>query len=214
MKIGILGTGDVGRVLGTAFHALGHEVRMGSRSSDNHDMRAWVTATGERASGGTFREAATFGDLIVLATLGVANEEVLRSAGPGNFRGKIVVDTTNPLDHSGEGPPRLAYGHSDSAGERVQRLLPQARVVKAFNTAGSPLMFHPKVRGGPPDMPICGDDEAAKREVARILREFGWNPIDLGGIEMSRHLEPMCIVWVAHGLRRGAWDHAYKFLTR
>ena len=214
MKVGILGTGDVGRVLGTAFHSLGHEVRMGSRSPDNPDMRTWVKATGAQASGGTFAEAARFGDLIVLATLGVANEEALRSAGPENFRGKVVIDTTNPLDHSGDGPPKLAYGHTDSAGERVQRLLPHARVVKAFNTVGSPLMFRPALRGGPPDMPICGNDEGAKRELAKVLKEFGWNPLDLGSIEMSRYLEPMCIVWVAHGLRRGSWDHAFKLLTK
>jgi len=86
--------------------------------------------------------------------------------------------------------------------------------VKAFNTVGSPLMFRPALRGGPPDMPICGNDEGAKRELAKVLKEFGWNPLDLGGIEMSRYLEPMCIVWVAHGLRRGSWDHAFKLLTK
>ncbi len=214
MKVGILGTGDVGRSLGKGLIILKHEVRMGSRSADNEKMRAWVKEMGPRASGGTFADAAKFGELIVLATLGVANESAIKMAGTRNFEGKVVIDATNPLDFSGGVSPRLAVGHIDSAGERVQRLLPGARVVKAFNTVGSPHMFRPSFPGGPPDMFMCGNNDEAKDEVRSILKEFGWDTVDLGGIEASRYLEAMCLVWVLHGVRSNSWNHAFKFLHK
>src|SRR5688572_12332916 len=106
---------------------------MGSRSATNEKALAWVKASGPQASAGTFSDAATFGELIVLATLGVANASALESAGLENLRDKILIDTTNPLDFSSM-PPKLAVAGNDSAGEQVQRLVPAAHVVKAFNT--------------------------------------------------------------------------------
>ncbi|HEU4520762.1 MAG TPA: NADPH-dependent F420 reductase [Thermoanaerobaculia bacterium] len=214
MKIGVLGTGDVGRALGKAFVALGHEVKMGSRSASNEKALAWAKEMGPKASAGTFADAAAFGDVIVLATLGIANESVLKSAGPERLRGKLVIDTTNPLDFSGGMPPKLAVSGNDSGGEQVQRLLAGARVVKAFNTVGSPFMFRPDFPGGPPDMFIAGDDESAKKEVAKILADFGWGVIDTGGIESSRYLEAMCIVWVVSALKTNNWNQAFKMLRR
>ena len=215
MRIGVLGSGDVGKALGRGFVALGHEVRMGSRSASNEKALAWAKEVGPRASVGTFGDAASFGDPIVLATLGAANEEVLRSAGPERFRGKVVIDATNPLDFSRGMPPRLAIAGDDSGGERVQRLLPGAHVVKAFNTVGNPLMFRPELPGGPPDMFIAGDDEDAKRSVSGILKDFGWGAVhDLGGIEASRYLEAMCMVWVLSGARGGNWNQAFKLLRK
>lgn len=214
MKIGVLGTGDVGRALGRGFVTLSHDVKMGARDAANEKARAWARETGLRASTGTFAEAAAFGDLVVLATLGVANENVLRAAGPATFRAKVVIDATNPLDFSAGMPPKLAITGDDSAGERVQRLLPEAHVVKAFNTVGNPLMFKPSLPGGPPDMFICGDDDKAKQQVAGLLRDFGWGVVDLGGISASRYLEAMCMVWVLHGARTNTWNHAFKLLQR
>lgn len=214
MKVGVLGTGDVGRALGRAFVTLGHEVRMGSRSAANEVAQAWAEEQGPRASVGTFAEAAAFGEVIVLATLGVANEAILGGIGPEPFRGKVVIDTTNPLDFSAGFPPKLAIAGSDSGGEQVQRLLPGAHVVKAFNTVGNAFMFRPDFPGGPPDMFICGDDEGAKRSVTALLRDFGWDTVDIGGIEGARYLEPMCIVWVLHGARSGEWNHAFKLLRK
>ena len=147
-----------------------------------------------------------------MATLGVATEEVIRIADPENFRGKVVIDATNPLDFSPGRPPRLAIGHQDSLGERVQRWLPNARVVKAFNTVGNALFFKPKFSDGPPDMFICGNDAEAKRTVSQICGDFGWGVIDIGGIEGSRYLEPMCMTWVLHGILSGSWTHAFKML--
>jgi predicted dinucleotide-binding enzyme len=128
--------------------------------------------------------------------------------------GKVVIDATNPLDMSHGMPPKLFVGLTDSLGERVQRVLPDAQVVKAFNTVGHPHMFRPEFPGGPPDMFICGNSEPAKARVTELLRDFGWGTVDLGGIEASRHLEPMCLVWVLHGLRSQTWNHAFKLLRR
>jgi predicted dinucleotide-binding enzyme len=212
MKMGILGTGEVGRALGTALVTLGHDVKMGSRSATNEKAVAWARQHGDRASVGTFADAAGHGEMIVLATLGVANQDVLQAAGPGQLRGKIIIDTTNPLDFSGGMPPKLAIAGYDSAGEQVQRFLPSAHVVKAFNTVGHALMFRPTLPGGPPDMFIAGNHDAAKRTVGEILRDFGWGVVDLGGIEASRYLEAMCMVWVLAGMRSGNWNQAFKML--
>ncbi len=216
MKIGILGTGDVGRALGKAFLELGHEVKMGSRSAASEKALAWVREGGPRAATGSFAEAADFGEIVVLATLGVANEAVLRAAGPDKLRGKIVIDATNPLDFSGGAPPKLAVAGHDSAGERAQKLLPNAHVVKAFNTVGHAHMFRPSFPGGPPDMFICGNSAEAKRKVAGVLSGFGWGVVDVGGIESSRYLEAMCLVWVLHAFSTSppTWDHAFKLLRK
>ncbi|MGA7615552.1 MAG: NADPH-dependent F420 reductase [Thermoanaerobaculia bacterium] len=211
-KIGVLGSGDVGQTLGGAFATLGHNVMMGSRDRKNEKALGWANSTGENASVGTFAQAAEFGELIVLATLGTATEAIVRAAGAETFAGKTVIDATNPLTFSPNGPPGLSVGFDDSLGERIQRLAPEARVVKAFNTVGHTLMFQPQLPGGPPDMFLCGNDEDAKKSVSEICREFGWGVIDLGGIEASRYLEPLCMAWVLHGIRSGSWTHAFKML--
>jgi predicted dinucleotide-binding enzyme len=202
MKIGILGTGVVGQTLGAGFVALGHDVKMGSREPGAH------------ASSGTFAEAAAFAELAVLATLWSGTESALRLARPENLAGKVVIDATNPLVPRSDGPPTLALGHTDSGGEQVQRWLPQARVVKAFNIVGNAHMVNPKFPGGPPDMFICGNDDRSKATVTTLLGSLGWPAIDLGGIEAARLLEPLCILWVAYGIRTGGWDHAFKLLRK
>jgi predicted dinucleotide-binding enzyme len=215
MKIAVLGSGDVGKALGKGFVALGHEVKMGSREATNEKAIAWAKQMGPKASAGTFADAASFGELVVLATLGSANESVLRAAGPERLKGKILIDATNPLDFSGGMPPKLAIVGNDSGGERVQKLLPDARVVKAFNIVGNAFMFRPELPGGPPDMFIAGNDEEAKKKVTSILKEFGWGAVhDLGGIEASRYLEAMCMVWVLSSARGGTWNQAFKLLRK
>jgi predicted dinucleotide-binding enzyme len=104
MNVGILGTGDVGRALGKGFVTLGHDVKMGAREATNEKALAWAREMGAKASVGTFADAASFGEMVVLATLGVANESALRMAGPDTFRGKVIIDATNPLDFSGGMP--------------------------------------------------------------------------------------------------------------
>jgi predicted dinucleotide-binding enzyme len=214
MHVGILGTGDVGQALGQAFVALGHDVKMGSRNASNEKAVAWAREMGAKASVGTLADAASFGEIVVLATLGVANESALKMAGPDKLRGKVLIDATNPLDFSGGMPPKLAVSGNDSAGERVQRLLPDAHVVKAFNTVGNPFMFRPVFPGGPPDMFIAGDDEDAKKIVGQICTHFGWGVVDVGGIESSRYLEAMCMVWVLSAIRTNNWNQAFKLLQK
>jgi len=209
VNVGVLGSGDVGKSFARAFAALGHEVMIGSRSPEK--LADFTAGAGAAVRGGTFEEAAKFGDLIALATLGTATTEALRIAGPQNFDGKVVIDATNPLDFS-TGAPKLFIGFEDSLGEQVQRQLRGARVVKAFNTVGNAFFYKPQLPGGPPDMFLCGDDEDAKRTVSQVCDAFGWGVVDIGGIDGARYLEPMCVVWVAHGLRSGSWTHAFKLL--
>lgn len=210
VRVGVLGSGDVGRVLAAGFAGLGHDVKIGTRDAEK--LRGWADTVGPRASIGSFEDAARFGDILVLATLGIATAEAIDLAGTASFDHKVVIDTTNPLDFSGGMPPRLSVGHTDSLGEQIQRQIPTARVVKAFNTVGNALMIQPQLPGGPPDMFICGNDNDAKKIVSQICEHFGWGVIDLGGIECSRYLEPMCLVWVLHGARTGQWMHAFKML--
>jgi predicted dinucleotide-binding enzyme len=214
VKIGILGTGDVGRALGNGFIALGHEVKMGSRDAQNERALAWASTSGINASTGTFADAAQFGDMVVLALLWAGAENAIKLAGPENFAGKVVIDAINPLLFEPGKGPALAIGHTDSAGEQVQRWLPAAHVVKAFNIVGHAHMFKPDFPCGPPDMFICGNDRAAKQTVTEILEDFGWPTIDIGGIEGSRLLEPMCVLWVGYAFRTGSGNHAFKLLRK
>jgi predicted dinucleotide-binding enzyme len=189
-------------------------VKLGARDSRNEKALAWARELGGKASAGTFGEAASFGEVVVLATLGVANEGAIRMAGLDAFRGKVLIDTTNPLDFSSGMPPKLAVSGNDSAGERVQRLLPAAHVVKAFNTVGNAFMFRPEFPGGPPDMFICGNDQHAKASMGAILTDFGWGVVDIGGIEGSRYLEALCMVWVLSAMRSNNWNQAFKLLRK
>ncbi len=214
MRVGILGTGEVGRALGAGFVRKGHEVKLGSRDPRNPKLSEFVKQAGSGASGGTFAEAARFGEVIVLATLWSGTGNALELAGAGNLAGKVVMDVTNPLVFAPGAPPALERGWNDSGGEQVQRWLPGAKVVKVFNTVGNALMVDPRLPGGPPDMFLCGNDAAAKETVARICAELGWPTIDVGGIEGSRLLEPLCILWVLYGVRTGTWTHAVKLLRR
>jgi predicted dinucleotide-binding enzyme len=220
MKIGILGSGDVGRRLGDGLVELGHTVKIGTRDPDKREIVQWVSNHGgeeRKASAGTFAEAASFGgELTVLATAWEGIPNVIKMADPKNFAGKVVIDTTNPLDFSKGIPPRMAVGYNDSAGETIQRLLPEAKVVKAFNIVGNPHMIHPDFpQGGPPTMFICGNDDDAKKTVTdSILTPFGWETIDIGGIEGSRLLESLAMLWITYYFRTNTGNHAFKLLRK
>ena len=211
MKIGILGSGDVGRTLGLGFAERGHDVMIGSRTPESKGFSGWRKKAGRHGRTGTFAEAAAHGEVVVLAVHGAAVEDVLRAAGPENFKGKVVVDATNPLDFSNDGGPGLFVGLTDSLGERTQRALPHAKVVKAFNTVPSTLMVDPKLSDGRAEMLICGDDAAAKRRVTKILKDFGWSgAIDVGGIESARWLEAHVPLWVRTCNAIGTWNQVFQ----
>ncbi|MCU1591226.1 MAG: putative oxidoreductase, coenzyme F420-dependent [Frankiales bacterium] len=201
MRIAILGSGVVGQALATGYPKHGHEVRIGTRQSEvgGHPV--------DSPAG-----AAAWGDVVVLAVKGEAAVELATSV-KDEVAGKVVIDTTNPLDFS-TGAPALFVGWNDSLGEQVQRAAPRAKVVKAYNTVGNTLMVDPELPGGPPTMLIAGDDDGAKATVTALLTDTGWEVSDLGGIDASRHLEAICMAWVLHGVRTGTWDHAFKLLSK
>ncbi len=211
MKVGIIGSGEVGRALGSGFASRGHDVKIGSRKPKSADLVAWRERAGGKASTGSFAEAAKHGEILVLAVRGAAAEEAVKLAGPENIGGKVLIDATNPLDFSSGPAPGLFVGVKDSLSERVQRVLPDAKVVKCFNTVSNGQMVDPKFAGGAPEMLIAGNDAAAKKTVAGILKEFGWpGAVDVGGIEGARWLEALVPLWVLVGSKIGRWDHAFK----
>jgi predicted dinucleotide-binding enzyme len=196
MRFGVLGTGMVGKAIATKLIHLGNEVMMGSRSRENKEAVDWAAKNGNKASHGTFKDAAEFGDIIFNCTLGSASLNALRMAGEDSLAGKIVVDVSNPLDFS-KTPPSLIVCNVDSLGEQVQRMLPASKVVKALNTVNCDVMVNPSILGGDSDLFICGNDDEAKRVVSKVLKDFGWNSIiDLGDIGGSRAMEMLMPMWL------------------
>lgn len=197
MKIGILGTGQVGQSLAAGFRKHGHEVKLGHRDPKQ-----------------SYADAARFGEVVLLCTPWSGTQNAIKLSDPKNLAGKVVIDVTNPLKFEESEAPALAIGFTDSGGEQVQRWLPQARVVKAFNIVGNDLMVDPKLPGGPPDMFIAGNDAAAKQTVTQICKQFGWPVVDIGGIEGSRLLEPLAMLWVVVGFKLNRWEQAWKLLHK
>lgn len=209
MKVGILGSGDVAKCMAKGFLNEGHDAMLGSREPAK--LASWVRENGKSASSGTFSETARFGELVVLAVHGTKSVEAIEMTGVGNFKRKVVIDATNPLDMSGS-LPKLVGGLGTSGGEVIQKALPAAFVVKAFNTAGHALFYKPQFVGGPPDMFLCGEDANAKARVSDICRDFGWNPMDVGGIGFSHYLEAMAMVWIITAFTGSHWNQAFKLL--
>jgi len=214
MKIGILGSGAVGQALGSGFATLGHTVTLGTRQPDSDKLKLWLKQAAGQTSAASFAETAAFGELLVLATAWSGTENAIQLADPKNFVGKVLIDVTNPLAPRPNGPPGLALGHTDSGGERVQRWVPRAQVVKAFSIVGNAHMFRPQFAGGPPDMFIAGNSDAAKHTVTDLVTAFGWHVIDIGGIDGARYLEPLAMLWITYGFKTGTWNHAFKLLRR
>ncbi len=214
MKIGVLGSGVVGQVLGAGFLKHGHEAMLGTRDPKKKAVEDWVRAN-PRARAGTFEETARFGDLLVLAVAGRAVESTIELAGPANFANKTVIDATNPI---ADQPPvngvlKFTTGPNESLGEWIQAKIPAARVVKAFNSVGNALMVNPHFSQGVPTMFLCGDSDDAKGQVSVIVRQFGWEPYDCGGIVSARAIEPLCMLWCLPGFLRNDWQHAFKMLS-
>jgi 8-hydroxy-5-deazaflavin:NADPH oxidoreductase len=211
MKVGILGSGDVAQALGRGFAKHGHEVMIGSREPKSEKLVKWMKDAGKKASTGTSAEAAKFGDIVLLATLGVGTLAAVENAGPKNFDDKIVLDVTNPLDFSKGMPPGLFVGTTDSLGEQVQKVLPKAKVVKCFNTISNVQMIDPRTKGDKPRMLIAGDDAKAKKEVAKILQGLGWaGAIDCGDIKGARWLEALVPLWVRTASAEGTFDVIFQ----
>jgi 8-hydroxy-5-deazaflavin:NADPH oxidoreductase len=209
LKVGILGSGDVAQTLGRGFASHGHAVRLGSRTPDSEKLKVWRKEAQGETSTGTFAETASYGDILVFATLGSAVDDVIGLAGPKNFAGKLIIDATNALDFSKGMPPGLFTGLTDSLGERIQRNLPTSKVVKCFNTVPNSRMINPGDKGA--EMLICGNDPEAKRQVVQILKQFGWaGAIDIGGIGESRWLEAFVPLWVRTAVSLNSFNAMFK----
>jgi predicted dinucleotide-binding enzyme len=200
MQIGILGSGVTGQTLGTKLVQSGHEVMLGSREEAKPSSVAWATDAGQHALYGTFRNAATFGEIIFNCTLGSASLAALEQAGAENLKGKILIDTANPIDRS-DGVWKLTVSNTDSLGEQIQRAFPECKVVKTLNTVNANVMADPAKLVEMTDVFVSGNDLDAKATVIKFLREwFGWrHVIDLGDITTSRGVEMYVLLW--HYLR-------------
>ena len=211
-KIAVIGSGIVGQTLADGFLQHGYDVMRASR--DPSKLKEWKSGAGDRARTGTLAEAASWGDIVVLAVKGTGAESAVALCGPDRLAGKVVIDTTNPIaeEPPDDGVLRYFTDINESLMERLQAKAPQARFVKAFSCVGNARMIEPEVGGQTPTMFICGNDEAARRDVAAILAKFGWETEDLGGAAAARAIEPLAILWCIPGFLRGTWSHALKLL--
>ena len=215
MKVGIIGSGNVGRVLATGFLSEGYEVMLGTRNTSKEDVVKWKN---ENKNGllGSFQETAQFGEVIVLAVSGLVTEDAINLAGKEHLSNKVIIDTTNPIAAvpPENGVIRYFTTLEKSLMEKIQKILPDAKVVKAFSCVGNAFMYKPNFNGIIPSMFICGNDDAAKKTVTDILTSFGWETEDMGKVEAARAIEPLCILWCIPGFIRNQWTHAFKLLKQ
>jgi predicted dinucleotide-binding enzyme len=213
MKIGIIGSGIVGQVLAKSFLSEGNEVMLGTRNTSKEEVVKWKEQN-PSARTGMFDQAAAFGEIIVLATSGLITEDAIKLAGIANFSGKTVIDATNPIapEPPANGVLKYFTDINESLMERIQNLLPEANVVKAFNSVGNAVMYKPNFKGQIPTMFICGNNVAAKEQVSAILEDFGWEAEDMGTVEAARAIEPLCILWCIPAFLKNDWMHAFKLL--
>jgi hypothetical protein len=212
MKIGIIGSGIVGQTLALGFEKHGYKVMIGTRIV--RKLENWKNESSFHGLIGNFSETAAFGDILILAVKGSAAEEALKLSGKENHADKIVIDTTNPI---ADAPPangvlQFFTGQNESLMERLQASFPHLRLVKAFSCIGSAHMVNPDFSEGKPSMFICGNDEAAKKEVRKILDLFGFLTEDMGKAEAARAIEPLCILWCIPGFIENRWNHALRML--
>ena len=226
MKISILGTGIYGKTMAERFISDGDEVMIGTRNveetltKNNPDARGsrpfkeWYK-NNSKIKIGTFADTAKFGEIIILATFGNATKNAIDLAGKENFEGKIIIDTTNPLDISKGGLPEFTATPGNSLGEQIQRQIPKAKVVKAFNQMGVAIVVNPKREEGDPVMFIAGNDESAKKKVSMIATKWGWKDIvDYGDISESFWLESLAMIWIYYAFKNNSLCHAFKLLKK
>lgn len=211
VKIGILGSGDVGKTLAKGFLKYDYQVMMGS---DHVEKLEEFKKENSRVETGTFEQSAQWADLVVLCVKGTVAEKIVEKT-KTNLFGKIVVDTTNPIV---DAPPengvlKFFTSLEESLMERLQKIAPDAQFVKALNSIGSGLMINHDFGGGiKPTMFICGNNEDAKKKVSEILQKFGFEVEDVGKVESARAIEPLCILWCIPGFLKNEWAHAFKLL--
>jgi 8-hydroxy-5-deazaflavin:NADPH oxidoreductase len=211
-KVGIIGSGDVGQSLANGFLKYGFKVLIGSREPSK--LKEWKSKAGENGLTGTFADAADYGEIVVLATKGTAAKVSIELAGIKNLAGKTVIDATNPI---ADLPPehgviRFFTDLNRSLMEQLQHEFPEVNFVKAFNSVGNRLMVNPDFKGVKPSMFICGNNSAARKEVAEIVELFGFEVEDMGHAEAARAIEPLCMLWCIPGMLENKWTNAFKLL--
>jgi predicted dinucleotide-binding enzyme len=212
-KVGILGSGDVGKTLAKGFLKHGYQVAIGT---DHAEKLAEFKRENPQIETVTFEQAAQSGDIVVLCVKGTIAEKIIEKV-KRHLSGKTVIDTTNPI---ADAPPEngvLKYFTSleESLMERLQKIAPDAQFVKAFNSIGSGLMINPDFRDNTkPTMFICGNNDDAKKKVYEILEKFGFEIEDMGKAESARAIEPLCMLWCIPGFLRNEWAHAFKLLKK
>ncbi len=213
MKIGIIGSGDVARSLGEGLAQAGHDVMIGTRDTSKKELKAWGKKNSKNKKLGSTTEAASFGEVAILSIAWHAAEDVLAQIRP-ELAGKIIIDVTNPLIFKDDESPELTVGHNMSGGEIVQNSLPDSHIVKTLNYINHKNIFRPKYKMGRPTMFLCGNNLSAKSHTSDLLIDLGWEDIvDIGDIEKSRLLEPLCLLWIEYGASRDTWDHAISVLN-
>lgn len=205
MKIAILGTGQVGNLIGSRLIEKGHQVMISGRVANNESGLTFVKNNPPgTASYGTFDAAPRYADIIFNATNGRFALEALKLADT-DFADKILIDVANPLDFT-VNPPTLIpeFANSSSLGESIQSRYPKARVVKTLNTLGMALAVNPtQLNQGDHSLFVAGNDKAAKTEAKAIVTEFGWRPdnvIDLGDITAARAMESYLMLLARIGM--------------
>ena len=212
MKVGVIGSGDVGKALAKGFAKHGYEVMIASRTPEK--LKEFAKEAKVRA--GTDSEATKFGEMIVLCVRGSEAENAIALAGIENLNGKTIIDTTNPIDTSKQPDNGVLHYFTtleESLHERLQKQAPEANFVKAFNSVGNAFMVNPEF-GEKPTMFICGNNDGAKKEVRKVLDKFGWETEDMGKMEAARAIEPLCILWCIPGMLRDDWAHAFRLLKK
>jgi hypothetical protein len=210
MKIGIIGSGNVGGALGSRWAKLGHEVVFGTRNPQSGGVQQLAARASGKTSAATLADAAKKGEVLLLATPWPVTQQII--AGLGDLSGKILIDATNPLlpDLSG-----LTCGTTTSGGEQVAGWARGAKVVKAFNTVGANIMADPSFEGHRPVMFYCGDDAQAKQVIKKLIDELVFEAVDAGPLNQARLLEPFALLWISMALAHGLGpDFAFQLLRR
>ena len=210
-KIGVIGSGEVGKSLAAGFLKHGYEVMI---ATQNKAKVAELQKELPKAKVGSFEEAAKFGELVVLSVKGTAGEAGLKAAGIANLKGKVVIDTMNPIadEEPKNGILKFTLSPNDSLLERLQKQAPDVRFVKAFSCIGAGLMVNPQIGGSKPSMFICGNDASARQTVAQIVTQFGFEVEDMGVAAAARAIEPLAMLWCIPGFIKNDWSHAFKVL--
>ena len=210
MKIAVMGTGGVAAALGTRWAHLGHCVVFGSRDPQGEHIEQLVLGAGDNASAASIAQAAKDAEVVVLAVPWPAIQKVVEAA--GDLSGKIVVDCSNPLNSQFTG---LEFGHTTSAAEQIADWVPEAFVVKAFNTVSTAVMADPKFGREGAAVFVCGDNAHSVKVVSQLAEELGLEPVDAGPLPMARYLEPLAMLYIHLAVHKGWGSNcAFKVLRR